>query len=144
MKTNDFRIRQARWPEDRDKLRQVREDVFVREQGVPIELEWDGLDPDCLHLLAETDEGQAIGTGRLLPDGHIGRMAVVRDWRGRDVGKTLLRKLIELGCRQGHRTLVLNAQCSALSFYEAQGFVAEGGIFDDAGIPHRRMVRGCA
>ena len=135
-----FEIRLARWPRDREALRLIREQVFVEEQGVPLELEWDGLDPRCLHLLAEDAGGNPIGTGRLLPDGHIGRMAVLAPWRGRGVGTALLRRLMEEGRKLGYPELVLNAQVSAISFYERAGFEVEGPVFDDAGIPHRRMV----
>jgi predicted GNAT family N-acyltransferase len=133
-------VREADWGRDRDALRAVRETVFVREQGVPIELEWDGLDPDCLHLLAETPEGEAIGTARLLPDGHLGRMAVLSGWRGRGVGKALLEGLIAAGRRRGLARLALNAQTYALDFYARMGFVVSGDEFIDAGIPHRRMI----
>jgi predicted GNAT family N-acyltransferase len=135
-----FRVREADWERDRDALRRVRETVFVREQGVPVELEWDGLDPDCLHLLAETQDGQAIGTGRLLPDGHLGRMAVLAPWRDRGVGKALLEGLIAAARRRGLARLALNAQTYAISFYAKMGFVVSGDEFIDAGIPHRRMV----
>jgi predicted GNAT family N-acyltransferase len=135
-----FRIRVANWPEDREALRLVRESVFVKEQEVPPELEWDGLDESCLHLLAEDALGRPVGTGRLLPDGHIGRMAVLKPWRGRGVGTALLRALMEEGRKRGFEQLVLNAQVSAIPFYERAGFRAEGAVFDDAGIPHRRML----
>ena len=135
-----YSIHLARWPEERQALQQVREAVFVREQKVPPELEWDGLDERCLHVLATDERGDPIGTGRLLPDGHIGRMAVLKPWRGRGVGSALLRALMEEGLKRDHGQLVLNAQLSAIPFYERAGFRAEGEIFDDAGIPHRRMV----
>jgi predicted GNAT family N-acyltransferase len=135
-----YRLRPARWPEDREALRLVRETVFVQEQKVPAELEWDGMDDQCLHMLAEDDQGHPIGTGRLLPDGHIGRMAVLRQWRGQGVGTALLRKLMQEGEKRGFRELVLAAQLQAMPFYEKEGFVAEGDVFDDAGIPHRNMV----
>ena len=140
MTDKDFRLRLARWPQDQAALRQVRETVFVREQKVPLELEWDGLDDQCLHMLAEDRDGNPIGTGRLLPDGHIGRMAVLREWRRRGVGSALLRALMEEGRKQGFETMILAAQIQAMPFYEKAGFVAEGDVFDDAGIPHRNMV----
>jgi len=140
MTDKDFRLRLARWPQDQAALRQVRETVFVREQKVPLELEWDGLDDQCLHMLAEDRDGNPIGTGRLLPDGHIGRMAVLREWRRRGVGSALLRALMEEGRKQGFETMILAAQVQAMPFYEKAGFVAEGDVFDDAGIPHRNMV----
>ncbi|HIE55956.1 MAG TPA: GNAT family N-acetyltransferase, partial [Chromatiaceae bacterium] len=103
-----FTIRPARWPEDEEQLRLVREKVFVVEQKVPLELEWDGLDSQCLHLLAEDDQGDPIGTARLLPDGHIGRMAVLKPWRGRGVGTALLNALMQEGRRRGLSVLLLN------------------------------------
>lgn len=135
-----FTIRRAHWPQDREALRLVRETVFVQEQGVPLELEWDGRDAEALHLLAEDRHGQPVGTGRLLPDGHIGRMAVLAGWRGRGVGTALLRRLMELGLAQGHRRLVLAAQLTAVPFYQRLGFEPVGEVFQDAGIPHRRMI----
>ncbi len=85
MAASQFCIRAADWSSDRNALRAVREQVFVHEQSVPVELEWDEFDAQCQHVVAEA-AGQAIGTGRLLPDGHIGRMAVLESWRGQGVG----------------------------------------------------------
>ncbi|ARP86191.1 GNAT family N-acetyltransferase [Bordetella genomosp. 9] len=130
---------------DWDRLRQdaagVRHAVFVVEQRVPAELELDELDAVCLHAVAYDAQGNVLGTGRLLPDGHIGRMAVHRHARGMGVGARLLQALVEAGRAAGHRKLVLNAQTHARGFYEGQGFVAEGDIFMDAGIPHVTMTR---
>ncbi len=134
-----FHIRRARWPEDWEALQLVREQVFVQEQGVPLELEWDGRDAQAFHLLAEDRRGHPIGMARLLPEGHIGRMAVVRPWRGRGVGTALLRAMVEEGRRRGLERLVLSAQLEAVPFYERAGFRALGEVFEDAGIPHRRM-----
>ena len=134
-----FSVRLAGWPQDRPALRRIRETVFVEEQQVPVPLEWDGLDPDCLHVLAESPAGEPIGTGRLLPDGHIGRMAVLKPWRRRGVGRALLQRLMDEGQHRGFSTFVLAAQLRAVPFYEKFGFRAEGDIFEDAGIPHRNM-----
>lgn len=134
-----FTIKQADWPAEHAALRQIRETVFVQEQGVPLALEWDEHDASAYHLLARDTDHQPIGTGRLLPDGHIGRMAVLAAWRGRGVGTALLRQLLLTAEQQGMSKLVLNAQCSAVGFYERLGFTAEGPIFDDAGIAHRQM-----
>lgn len=135
----NWRIEQARWPQDRPALRQVREMVFVREQGVPLALEWDEQDETALHLLARDAEGRPIATGRLLADGHIGRMAVLAPWRGRGVGSALLQALMAQARGRGMNRVELNAQCTAEAFYRRHGFVAEGPVFDDAGIPHRHM-----
>jgi predicted GNAT family N-acyltransferase len=80
-----------------------------------------------------------LGTGRLLPDGHIGRMAVLRQARGAGVGSALLRALMQAARARGDREVMLSAQTHALPFYERFGFVAEGEAYDDAGIPHRVM-----
>jgi len=106
---------------------------------VPAELEWDGLDPACIHVLAYVNGELPVGTARLLDDGHIGRMAVLRPWRRRGIGSRMLETLIEVARQTGKSGCALNAQTHALGFYERHGFVAEGGIFDDAGIPHRHM-----
>ena len=138
-----FRVRRADWLRDQARLRQIRESVFVHEQAVPLELEWDGIDADCIHVLAEDEQGYAFGTGRLLPDGHIGRMAVLREWRGQGAGSALLLALIAIATERGMSEVVLNAQTQACDFYARHGFIAEGEIFLDAGIPHQRMRRSC-
>jgi predicted GNAT family N-acyltransferase len=119
----------------------IRETVFVQEQKVPPELELDEFDATSLHAVARGPAGEAIGTGRLLADGHIGRMAVLAEWRGKGVGRALLETLMDEARQRGLASLVLNAQTEATGFYERFGFVAEGGIFLDAGIPHVRMTR---
>ena len=139
--TPPFRVRRADWSRDVTQLRQVRAAVFVVEQGVPLDLEWDGIDAECAHVLAYNDDNLAIGTGRLLSDGHIGRMAVLEPWRHRGVGSALLRELMAIAKERGMQEVVLNAQIQASAFYERHGFVAEGESFLDAGIPHLRMRR---
>jgi predicted GNAT family N-acyltransferase len=128
-----------------DALRAVREPVFVQEQQVPLALEWDELDPHCIHVIARDAAGHPIGTGRLTPERKIGRMAVLREWRGRGVGDALLKALLDEA--QHHRLpdLRLNAQVSAMGFYAKYGFVPEGERFMEAGIEHqgmRRVLRG--
>lgn len=131
-------IRAANWQDDRAALAAIRMEVFVREQGVPVEAEIDDADPLSQHVIAWCD-GEAVGCGRLLPDGHIGRMAVRRPWRGRGVGAALLLHLMERARRRGDRQVILSAQMHAIAFYEKFGFVAEGAVFEDCGIPHRMM-----
>jgi len=137
----EFRVRRAHWPRDEAALARVRRRVFIEEQQVPEDLEWDGLDGDATHLLAEDANGSPIGTARLLPDGHIGRMAVMRPWRGRGVGRSLLETLMDTARERGLEAVFLHAQFEAIPFYERSGFVAEGDVFMDAGIPHRTMHR---
>lgn len=134
-----FRVRRVGWNEAGDLLRAVRKTVFVDEQGVLAELEWDGRDEHCIHVLAETPAGDAIGTGRLLPDGHIGRMAVLKHWRGRGVGSALLERLVAVAREQGFDRVELSAQTHAIDFYARFGFEALGDEYLDAGIPHRAM-----
>ena len=133
-------LRQADWSQDAAALRNLREAVFVIEQHVPVALEWDGIDAQCLHVLAQID-GVPVGTGRLLPDGHIGRMAVLREFRGRGIGSAMLLHLIELARAAGVRLLILNAQTHAMAFYRRFGFIADGETFLEAGISHIRMTR---
>lgn len=135
-----FTVRAAEWPRDMAALREVREAVFVREQLVPLALEWDGIDADCVHVLAEID-GAPVGTGRLLPDGHIGRMAVLRESRANGIGSAMLTELIAIARSRGMRLLVLNAQTHAMAFYRRFGFSPDGEEFLEAGIPHTRMIR---
>ena len=133
-------IRPADWQVDREILKALREEVFVREQSVPAEMEWDEFDRQSHHVVAMAD-GIPIGTGRLLPDGHIGRLAVLRAWRGQGAGSTLLAALMEIARKLGMSRVMLNAQIQALPFYLRHGFHAEGEEFLDAGIAHRRMWR---
>lgn len=141
MTGSEFGIRSARWPEDRQALALVRRLVFIEEQGVPANLEWDGADPTAWHWLALGPAGRAIGAARLLPSGQIGRMAVLPAWRGRGVGRALLGAVLAHIDLTGGPAPFLHAQVAALGFYERQGFVPEGPTFMDAGIPHRRMRR---
>jgi predicted GNAT family N-acyltransferase len=113
--------------------------VFIEEQRVPEALEWDDVDERCYHVLAVSDDGSPIGTGRLLPDGHIGRMAVLREWRGQGVGSAILEMLLDLARKDGLQTLALNAQTHAVGFYAQHGFSLFGDEFIEAGIPHRKM-----
>ena len=136
-----FSVRIARWPQDQALLRRIRQLVFIEEQRVPEALEWDGTDDDALHLLALDEAGRPIGTARLLPSGQIGRMAVLMPWRRRGVGSALLQCLLAETAKGQWPELFLNAQLSALPFYTKHGFSPEGEIFDEAGIPHRRMTR---
>jgi predicted GNAT family N-acyltransferase len=134
-----YRIRRARWAEDRELLRQVRETVFIQEQQVPLDLEWDDMDASAQHVLAEAG-GMPIGTGRLLPDGRIGRMAVLPAWRNRGVGSALLDELLAMAEERALREVVLHAQTHARGFYERHGFQPRGREFLEAGIPHIEMV----
>jgi predicted GNAT family N-acyltransferase len=134
-------VRLGAWEDMRPHAEPLRTEVFVDEQKVPAEIEIDAWDPQCVHALALDAAGAVLGTGRLLPDGHIGRMAVRKSARGQGVGTALLRALMQEAGRRGHRDVVLSAQTHAVPFYERAGFRCEGGIYDDAGIPHVDMRR---
>lgn len=137
---SDFRIRHADWDLDQEALRAIRLTVFVREQGVPEDLEWDDADAQAIHLLALAGAGEVpVGTARLLPTGQIGRMAVLPEWRGRGIGTALLRELLTAARQGEHPAPFLNAQVAALPFYLREGFVTVGDLFEEAGIAHQRM-----
>lgn len=133
-------LRLAHWPEDRPALRLVREEVFVQEQHVPLELEWDEEDPQCLHVLALFD-GTPVATGRMLPNGHIGRMAVRAPWRKQGIGSKVLARLIGIAVERKLAEVWLNAQIEAVPFYRRFGFNEVGRQFLDAGIAHLKMVK---
>lgn len=141
MTSPEFTVRTADWARDEAALKSIRRDVFVVEQRVPEALEWDGIDPACVHAIAQDHEGNAIGCGRLLPDGHVGRMAVRAPWRGRGVGSALLVHLVALAAARGDAKVMLNAQTQALPFYARHGFAVVGEPFDEADIPHVAMER---
>jgi len=132
-------IRRADWQHDRALIEHVRRCVFIVEQGVPESEEWDAADRVCEHALAFTTKRDVIGTGRLEGTGKIGRIAVLPAWRGRGVGDLLLAHLIGRARQEGFAGVHLNAQTHALAFYERHGFRAVGAVFDEVGIPHRRM-----
>ena len=129
------------WDEARDTASRIRFTVFVEEQRVPIEIEWDDQDAKSLHALAYSAAGEAIATGRLLPDGHIGRMAVLKEWRGKGVGGAILERLMAAARERGDQEIELFAQTHALEFYRRYGFVEQGEVFEEAGIPHQAMRR---
>jgi predicted GNAT family N-acyltransferase len=136
-----LRVELGDWTAMRAAAAPVRHAVFVDEQKVPAQMEVDELDPLSLHALAFDGAGRVLGTGRLLPDGHIGRMAVLRQARGNGVGSALLAALMQAARARGDHEVALSAQTHAIAFYERYGFVAEGEEYDDAGIPHRLMRR---
>lgn len=137
----DFQIHETDWAHDAEHLGAIRRTVFIDEQHVPEALEWDADDAGSVHLLATGADGSPIGCARLLPDGHIGRMAVLPAWRGRGVGRALLAAAIHLARAQGHATLRLSAQTHAAGFYADAGFAAVGAPYEEAGIPHIAMQK---
>jgi predicted GNAT family N-acyltransferase len=134
------RIEILGWDAARAEASRIRLEVFVEEQRVPPEIEMDDMDAASVHALAYR-EGRAVGTGRLLPDGHIGRMAVLRESRSSGVGGAILERLMEEARRRGMREVILSAQTHAIGFYRRYGFAAAGSEFKEAGIPHQEMRR---
>ncbi len=122
----------------------IRRRVFIEEQRVPEEIEMDADDSHAFHALAILD-GDPVGCGRMVEQGasevKIGRMAVIGDFRKTGVGANILRFLIDRARQRGFHRVVLHAQLSAEGFYLKEGFIAVGGVFDEAGIAHRRMER---
>lgn len=135
-----LRIELMDWVAARAEASRIRQTVFVEEQRVPPEIEMDHLDAACVHAIAYA-QARAVGTGRLLPDGHIGRMAVLKESRALGVGGAILERLVEEARRRGMREVVLSAQTHAIGFYRRHGFTEQGEVFDDAGIPHQEMRR---
>lgn len=138
LEPNSVLVKEVSWVEMGKEIASIRRRVFVEEQGVPPELEWDGQDEYAFHVLAFSN-GQALATGRLLPNGHLGRMAVLRELRGRGIGSQVLQTLLALARREKIGPIFLHAQLSARSFYMKYGFRACGEIFGEAGIAHIRM-----
>jgi YbgC/YbaW family acyl-CoA thioester hydrolase len=122
----------------------LRKAVFVEEQKIPADLEWDAADAQALHALAVNRFGLSLGTGRLVDlgqgAGKIGRMAVLRDVRGGHVGRAVLDALVQVARERGLSRVILHAQSTAVGFYLRAGFKPEGPVFEEAGIPHQEMV----
>ncbi len=143
-------VKITNWQHHKTQLKEIRETVFIQEQNVPVELEWDGLDEKACHVLAEVllinkkqDKKLAIGTARIIinnKQAHIGRMAVLSEWRGQGIGSKILKCCID-ECKKKHvDKVVLNAQVYVTEFYQKMGFEMTSDEFLDAGIPHKQMT----
>jgi predicted GNAT family N-acyltransferase len=139
MKT-ELLIELLSWEKARAHASPIRFTVFVEEQGVPREIELDEQDPLSIHAVVFEDR-RPVATGRLLPDGHIGRMAVLKEWRNRGIGALMLKRLMDCAKERGDREVALSAQVRAVPFYLANGFVTEGDEYLEAGIRHQAMKR---
>ena len=137
---SQFTVRIMAWSEALPLARPVREKVFIEEQRVPRELEWDEWDEHSEHAVACDTAGGPIGTARLLPDGRVGRMAVLKDWRRKGVGAALLVAMLDRARGRSMARVVLHAQTQAAGFYRRFGFSERGGEFVEAGIPHVEMT----
>jgi predicted GNAT family N-acyltransferase len=140
---DDFTIAMADWSNDDDRsaCEAVRDQVFVIEQQVAREDDRDDFDARSRHVLARDGEGHPIGTGRLTPDGVIGRLAVMPDWRGRQVGAVMLNALLEQARALAYPAVELHAQTQAIGFYQRFGFTVDGDEFIECDIPHQTMRR---
>lgn len=136
-----FNIREADWATEERLLSEIRRLVFVVEQDVASEEEWDDKDKESWHWIATDQDDVPIGTARLLPEGQIGRLAVLDQFRGAGIGAALLERAIDKARHLGFNQVSLNAQIHALAFYERAGFVAISDEFEEAGILHRKMTR---
>ncbi|MBP6058619.1 MAG: GNAT family N-acetyltransferase [Nitrosomonas sp.] len=130
----------VRWQDEASVLRIIRTTVFIHEQRIPEDLEWDDFDLVSMHVLALNSDEQPIGTARLLPDGHIGRMAVLKEWRGKGLGTAMLLRILEELRNRRIQKAILNAQTTAIKFYEKFGFQVSGKEFTEAEIPHVKMI----
>jgi predicted GNAT family N-acyltransferase len=135
---NDIVTSIVTWPDKQSELTSVRRTVFIEEQNVPESIELDDRDSECWHVLA-SDDGKPIGTARMDQNGKIGRMAVLREYRGRGVGRQILQAIMEWGKSKGITDFHLSAQIGAVGFYEKMGFERSGGEFEEAGIMHVNM-----
>ena len=135
------RVELMSWEQAQPTAGPLRFAIFVGEQNVPSGIELDDLDASCVHAVAFDVDGKPIGTGRLLPDGTIGRMAVIKEWRRRGIGAEILQALSNEARKRGHAAVVVSAQLQAAEFYREQGFAAEGKVYEDAGILHQKMSK---
>ncbi|MDQ6680981.1 MAG: YbgC/FadM family acyl-CoA thioesterase [Pseudomonadota bacterium] len=138
-------VRTGSWQELGREAGAIRTEVFVDEQKIPAEMEWDDADATSVHAVAFNRFGAALATGRLLEHvpgvAKIGRMAVRQTVRGSQVGRAVLDALLQVARQRGDREAILHAQMSAAPFYARAGFTARGAVFEEAGIPHVEMVR---
>ncbi len=132
------RLRPGRWIDDVVAIAKVRRAVFIEEQAVPEVMEWETIDAECDWFVA-LDGAELVGIARLTPQGRIGRMAVLKNWRGKGIASGLLSLTLERAKTRGLAQVELHAQSHAIGFYERFGFIAVGVEFDEAGIPHRQM-----
>ena len=138
--TDNIQIITTDWKQSRQELIQIRTSVFIEEQHVPTELEWDEFDEQSTHFLAFLND-KPIATARLKPDGQIGRMAVIKDYRNKGVGTELLTAILLLAKNSGYSMVYLHAQIQAIDFYKQFYFKQNGAEFIDAGIAHMAMYQ---
>ena len=135
----DYETIETTWERHGSELGKIRFAVFVEEQGFPSEIELDGRDDECAHVLCRHRGGKVVGTGRLLPDGHIGRIAVLSEVRGQGLGAAITALLVDMARARKFDEVVLHSQIHAMPFYARLGFEPFGERFDEAGAPHQGM-----
>ena len=135
---SDIVIKTVGFDNNFSEIEKIRTSVFVKEQNVPIELEWDEFDNDSTHIIAYY-KNKPVGTARLLNDGHIGRMAVLKAYRNRNIGKNMLKYILEIAQKRSINNIELSAQEHAVNFYKKYGFTVTSNVYMDAGIPHYTM-----
>lgn len=136
---NPFTVSLIGWHDGEPLLKPIREAVFIREQGVPEASEWDGLDENCRHALALSLQGDAIGCGRMLPDGHIGHIAVLPQWRKQKVGTAIMEALLDYARAHDYPQVSVDVPSRYVPFYRSIGFAGQGEALTDAGLPHIKM-----
>ena len=135
----NYKIISTTWDKHHTELTEVRRKVFIEEQQVPEELEWDEFDASAYHVLVLDSNNLPIATGRIKNDGQIGRMAVLTNWRKQGIGKAILSQLLDFAAQSGYTQCYLHAQITAIHFYQKYGFTISSEEFEDAGIPHKSM-----
>jgi predicted GNAT family N-acyltransferase len=137
----EFRIELKSWAEAQPLAAPIRYAVFLEEKDPPPGIELDELDPQCTHAVAADGSGKAVGTGRLHPDGQIGRLVVLKDWRRLGVGEALLAALIDEARKRRYPDVTVNAALQAAEFYRGHGFVADGKVFKEGSALQQKMRR---
>lgn len=137
----NYNLKTTNWKKDKHALSEIRTTVFINEQNVPEALEWDEFDKDCIHMLVTDNTNTPIACGRLKPDGHIGRMAVLKKYRKTGIGTSILKQLLKAAKNMNLTKVYLHAQTTAIPFYEKQGFKTCSDEFMDANIPHKSMKK---
>lgn len=138
--TQPFTVSLVSWHDGEPLLKAIRTAVFIKEQGVPEEMEWDEHDTTCRHALALSLNGDAIGCGRMFSNGHIGRISVLPEWRGKMVGTAIMEAFLNYADGHDYPQVDVDAQVQAKPFYHRFDFVERGEVFMDAGIPHIKML----
>jgi predicted GNAT family N-acyltransferase len=133
---DEFLLNMTDWQRDEQRIRAVRQAVFIEEQGFSADDEWDAADENSSHVLVLSKKRDAVGTGRLGPNGKIARVAVTAEYRGQGVGSAILKRLIHEAVNRGQDRVYLHAQTQALNFYKKMGFISDERAFMEAGIPH--------